>query len=270
MVAIQIPEAYQLATAGEILSIEADDIGWQRIIIKANQVRDFALAATLHYKTTSTNANGIEVEGFFRDNNPETNASVLERAAAALQYYGSAFGSFSDSKFVIVQGPMQGFQGMEYSGMIFLSDEAFQPSYGDERLAFLVAHEVAHQWWYNMVGNDQLNEPWLDEGLASWSARQYLKRVEFDGQDSPGNTTNLSRSLQEMGSKGHYYDVAYSGGEAFWAQLEQDQGEEKLLSILRRYLSEFKHHTASTDDLRRIIEEECRDPLHSFFELWFN
>jgi len=269
-VAIQIPEAYQLATSGEIVAIEAEDTGWQRILIRAGQVRDFALAAALHYQTVETYVNGIEVEGFFRGNDPEIDAGVLERTAAALKYYGAVYGSYSGSKFVVVQGPMQGFQGMEYSGMIFLSDEVFKPSFGEERRAFLVAHEVAHQWWYHMVGNDQLNEPWLDEGLASWSARQYLKRVELDvGNKSPGNSANLGKSLQEMGNKGHYYDVAYSGGEAFWAQLEEEQGEEKILAILRHYLAEFKHKTASTEDLRRIIEEECRSPLDSFFDFWF-
>ncbi len=271
VVRLRVPEAYQIATSGEIASIEAEDNGWQSMIITANRVRDFALAAVLNYQTLAVSVDGVKVIGFFNGKNQILAREVLGRAAAALKYYSCTYGSYSHPQLVLVQGPMKGFQGMEYSGMIFLSEDIFAPEYGEQRRAFLVAHEVAHQWWYDMVGNNQLEEPWLDEGLANWSARQYLKMVEYRSHQNQSKTSdvNLNQGLEDMASKSYYLETAYQGGEAFWNQLEDELGEDKVLKILRCYLARYKFRTATTVDLREIISEESRTPLQSFYERWF-
>ena len=47
---------------------------------------------------------------------------------------------------------------MEYPTIVFTNPSAIQ-------------HEVAHQWWYGIVGNDEFHDPWLDEGFATWTER---------------------------------------------------------------------------------------------------
>ena len=42
----------------------------------------------------------------------------------------------------------------------------------------LITHEVAHQWWYNVVGNNVIDDPWLDEALATYSYVIYLEEAE--------------------------------------------------------------------------------------------
>ena len=39
------------------------------------------------------------------------------------------------------------------------------------------AHEVAHQWWYSLVGNDQIDEPWLDEALTQFTTALYFREM---------------------------------------------------------------------------------------------
>ena len=113
---------------------------------------------------------------------------------------------------------------MEYSGMIFLSEDIFAPEYGEQRRAFLVAHEVAHQWWYDMVGNNQLEEPWLDEGLANWSARQYLKTVEYRSHQNQSKTsTQFKSGLEDMASKSCYPETVYQEARPF-NQLKMNSG----------------------------------------------
>lgn len=271
IVRLWVPEAYQVATSGKILSIEAEDNGWQTLMISAGKVRDFALAVVYNYQTSSATVDGVKVVGFFNGKYPAVEKQVLERAAAAIKYFSCTYGSYGRPQLVLVQGPMKGFQGMEYSGLIFLAEEVFASDYDEQRRAFLVAHEIAHQWWYDMVGNNQLEEPWLDEGLANWSARQYLKTVEYRSLQGQSKTqgTNLEQGLAEMGSKRNYLNTAYQGGETFWYQLEDELGEEKVLQVLRSYLARYKFRTATTDDLRQIISQESRTSLDSFFERWF-
>ena len=272
MVHLRIPEAYQVVATGSILSIEAEDNGWQSLTIKADMARDFALAAAYNYRKSTLTVDKTSVVGFFAGQNQALEKEVLERAAAAIKYYNCTYGSYDRPQLVLVQAPMKGFQGMEYSGLIFLAEEALQPEYGEPRRAFLIAHEIAHQWWYDMVGNNQLEEPWLDEGLANWSARQYLKVVEY--RATPGRlinrSANLQQSLSDMSDKSNYLDTAYQGGEAFWYQLEDQLGEEKVLKVLRSYLATYKFRTATTEDLRRIISQESNVPLDAFFQRWFD
>jgi aminopeptidase N len=56
--------------------------------------------------------------------------------------------------------------GWEYPTITF--QDSFDP--GPARAT---AHEVGHQWFYSLVGNDQARDPWLDEGLATWAQARY-------------------------------------------------------------------------------------------------
>lgn len=272
MVRLWVPEAYQIAASGEILSIEAEDNGWQNMLISASKARDFALAAVYNYQVYSATVDRVKVAGFFNGRHPSIEQQVVEQAAAVIKYFSCTYGSYARPQLVLVQGPMKGFQGMEYSGLIFLAEEVFSPKFDEQQRAFLVAHEIAHQWWYDMVGNNQLKEPWLDEGLANWSARQYLKTVEYRSvQNQTGKQAiNLEQGLTDMGSRSNYFDTAYQGGEDFWNQLEKELGEEKVLKVLRTYLATYRFRTATTEDLRQIIYQQSRHPLESFFERWFS
>jgi aminopeptidase N len=62
--------------------------------------------------------------------------------------------------------------GIEYPGMIAITDWILQPD--QDYLEGVVAHEVGHQWFYNLVGNDQLDDPWLDESLTQFATLQYF------------------------------------------------------------------------------------------------
>lgn len=270
LVMFELPEFYQVAATGSITNCFAEDNGRQTMWIEAKNARDFAMTALYNYQTSSKLVNGIQIKCYSQENN-EVSADVLERAAAAIKYYGVTYGSYPYPELNIIEAPMKGFNGMEYSGVIFLAEEVFSPLYEEKLRSTVIAHEVAHQWWYGLVGNDQINEPWLDEGLATWSANQYLKRVELRSTKSSSGKkkVQLGKSLSQMGSKQNYYDTAYQGGEAFWYGLETELGETEVLNILRLYLSKYRYRTATTEDLRKVITEESGQDLESFFDRWF-
>ena len=122
-----------------------------------------------------------------------------------------------------------------------------------------------------MVGNDQAKEPWLDEGLANWSAYKYFQDVEkiAPPEDVLKEGVNLGRELRDMYSRQDYYLTAYSGGEAFWFGLEEELGEDEVKGVLRRYLAEYRYKIATSQDLLKIIREEAHRDLESYFRKWF-
>lgn len=269
---INLPEAYNMVSTGNITNILAEDNGRTVYWVKADQVRDFCLLVLYDYQEINQVIKGRNIKCYAPSNNKAIANRIAEQSGEILDYYSSAIGSYPYSDFKIAFVPMKGFHGMEYSGLIFLREEFLNPGYDKKKRQFILAHEIAHQWWYAMVGNDQFREPWLDEGLANWSAHKYLQK--YQGQSSPDLSDyrqgiKLSKQLGQMRSTREYYRTAYDGGEAFWFGLEQELGEETVIKVLRSYLADYKFKIATTQDLLATIKKEAHKDMEYYFAKWF-
>lgn len=273
LVRINIPQEYQMVSTGRQIDALAEDNGRATYLVAAEKVRDFCLVVLYDYHELSKQSRGIKTTCFFPARGEYAAAGILNESTQILDYFAGIYGSYPYPEFKVVFVPMKGFQGMEYSGLIFLRDEFLEPGPDPGYGEFILAHEIAHQWWYGMVGNDQLKEPWLDEGLANWSANKYLEK--YRGREIPDagelrNGVNLDRSLAEMYSRPEYYRTAYSGGEAFWSGLEKELGgEEAVFKVLRKYLADYRYCIATTRDLCRVIQEESRQDISEYLSRWF-
>ena len=228
-VRLRVPEAYQIAASGDILSVEAEDTGWQSLLISAAR-HGFCLAAAYNYKMYYVTADGIKIVGFFNGRHPEVEKVVMEQAVAVVKFYNRTFGSYARSQLFLVQGPMEGFQGMEYSGLVFLAEEVFSPRYNEQRRAFLVAQEIAHQWWYDMVGNNQSQAGLMRIGQRS--ARKYSEKVEYrSAQSRSGKTRQLTGSDRKSIPRTVTWISCLPGGESFWLAVEEELGEGQVLRV---------------------------------------
>jgi hypothetical protein len=88
-------------------------------------------------------------------------ASFAGRAVRALEAHARRFGSYPWRTFSLVVFPGLGRGGIEYPTVVFQ---------GRDSLFRATCHELGHQWFYSLVGNDQARDPWLDETLATWAA----------------------------------------------------------------------------------------------------
>ena len=103
--------------------------------------------------------------------------SVAGRARSALEALADRFGPYPWPSLNLAVVPDLDRVGIEYPTMIFL---------GENGIARTTTHEVAHQWFYSLVGNDQARDPVLDEGLATYSQAE-LDRIwpYLDGLPDP-------------------------------------------------------------------------------------
>mgnify|MGYP002344538687 CR=1 FL=1 len=271
-VRVNLPETYDMVSTGDTVNIAAEDNGRTLYWVQADQVRDFCLLVMYDYQESSQEIKGRNIKCYAPSNNSCIVNKIAEQSGEILEYYSSAIGPYPYADFKIAFVPMKGFHGMEYSGLVFLREEFLHPGYDENKIQFILAHEIAHQWWYGMVGNDQFREPWLDEGLANWSAYKYLEKCR--GQSTPDMTAyqsgvKLNRQLDEMRSAQDYYNTAYDGGGAFWFGLEQELGEETVIKVLRNYLAANKFKIATTEDLLAAIKKEVPRDMESYFDKWF-
>jgi hypothetical protein len=113
----------------------------------------------------------------------QTEATVGEAAARAIQYYAQRFGPYPYSHLALTQMPGRDSQG--WPGLVFLSSYAFLDREQREQLHFapdkillqqqIPAHETAHQWWGDLITWNSYRDQWISEGLANYCALMMLE-----------------------------------------------------------------------------------------------
>jgi aminopeptidase N len=175
---------------------------------------------------------------------------------------------------------------VEYPGLILISGELYaSPSYLGDALwyfAMIVSHETAHQWWYSVVGNDVIGEPWLDEALVTYSSGIYIEELldEADYQKLLDHwhsnyqqaqawvDTPITASLNRFPNGHGYYGIVYCGGALFYRQLCKELGDELFFASLQEYFQRFKYQVATTEDLLEIFEEISGRNLEDLYDQW--
>lgn len=265
-----LPDGYQVVSTGIITNRSAQDDGMQTLTMEAGDVRDFALAAVYDYQAKYMNVAATNIFCLTPAGDSQVNSAVLKTAAEAFRYYSKNFGPYPYPELKVVAIPMKGYQGMEHAGILFLSEDIFRKNYSAERRDSIVAHEVAHQWWYGIVGSNQVEEPWLDEGLANYSAYLYLTDAEKPvNEPKRADNRKIDLTLRQLNNKQQYLNTAYQGGEAFWYALSDELGSRTVLAITRSYLEQYRYKTATGEGLRRLISSEAGSDLNTFYRQWF-
>lgn len=179
---ITAPEDYILAVTGIVdnTKIKGKEKIWS---ITANGVRDFALTASNKFKVAEGNVNGTIVKSYAF--NKYKAQKVLNISRDAIMSFNKRFGEYPYPTCSVVETDLNG--GMEYPTMVmilstgydninindFLSKIFYKSAIGE--LEFTVVHELAHQWWYGLVGNDEFREAWIDEPLTQFSSLLYYR-----------------------------------------------------------------------------------------------
>ncbi len=266
---VSLPRGYTLITTGQD-RVRGTSVGeWVQYEVKAERVRDFAMAVVdQHYGRLQDVVGNVTVNTWFLTSDDVRAATRLHQVAVqSLQFYEEKFGPYPYPEYDVVRtGGF--FGGMEYPGLVFVQGKVFanpEDRYG----TLVVSHETAHQWWYAVVGNDQVREPWLDESLSEFSAMWFLSEFEPDfgqlyiqGKDrlvahSPERLKEKSgpvrRPLWEFAGWEIYdYDVYQRGAMALWRAFQQ-LGADKMTQFLQEYYREYQFREATGNDFQRLM-----------------
>ncbi|MHB8625303.1 MAG: M1 family aminopeptidase [Aggregatilineales bacterium] len=147
--------------------------------------RNFALSVSTSYTVRrAVTPDGISVELYTFDHPSLGHGPdyVLQTAQDALTRYAELYGPCAYKRVVLVQGDFP--DGMEFSGIVFIGTSWFTTYNGqpDTWLTLITVHELAHQWWYSSVGDDQSQTPFMDEAFAVYSELLYLEQA-YPGLD---------------------------------------------------------------------------------------
>ncbi|RRR74987.1 MAG: M1 family peptidase, partial [Candidatus Viridilinea halotolerans] len=174
-VTIDVPASWQLVTTGVQVANAPVAEGWRRERFVSGPQREFYLGATQGIEQVSSRVDGVRVVSHYQPGNAAAGRRALQWAEESLRQFNQRFGPYPLAEVEVVQGAMTTFLGMEYPGVVLIEQDLYWSS--GRGLETTVVHEVAHQWWYSLVGNDAQGEAWIDEGLASYAQVLYYEAL---------------------------------------------------------------------------------------------
>jgi len=246
------PGGVVVAASGTEVARQGHADGTVTYTLVSGPSRDLGLALSPRYQVATQMAGEVAVRSFYLPEDEEAGRKLLGHAADALAIYERRFGPYPYNEFDVVESPI-GAGGMELPGMTLIQDEQYGRTDGYDE--FLVAHEVAHQWWYNLVGNDPQEHAWVDEGLTNYSAIVYFE--DREGRSQEGRTLSwylrdpYGRLEPEQDLPANllvdayvdpiYYRVVYAKAGLFFHELRQRLGDEAYFRLLRQYVAENRY-----------------------------
>jgi cytoskeletal protein RodZ len=244
---------------------------------EAEQARSFAFAASDKFQVSTAQVGDTTVHSYYFPNNQEAGEVVLETATQAIELFNELYGPVPLSDYRIAETEFAG--GMEFAGLTFLGSTFYDEYDGTTRtpLIPLAAHEVAHQWFYNLVGNDQVTEPWLDEAPAEYSAYLYYERYLpgdtdwwwFYAVDQWVPTGKIDSSIFEFRDNRGYLDAVYRRGAQFMRDLRETMGDPAFFAFLDEYQRRFAYRLAKSRDFFALVQEFTTADLIPLQEEYF-
>ena len=278
------PDKMVLGSTGQVVNSSSAN-GVKTVTIEAKAVRDFALILSDKFQKISSKIDDTVVNYYFyKDQNSQKS---LQTSVNALKTFSSLFGKYPYSNLSVCESNFV-YGGMEYPNLVFISDDL--ENYED--YTYTIVHEIAHQWWYGMVGNNEYKFGFLDEGLTEYSTYLFFDEnpeYELNSKEMVKNTTNsyllfldvykevftkvdtsMIRSLNEFSTEPEYVYISYVKSVLMFDNLKDIVGKINFLKSLRYYFNQNAGKNATPDKLILAFNKICKQNLESYFNSWFN
>jgi hypothetical protein len=284
-VTISAPQELVIATTGIQAGQQVED-QTATTRFTSGPTRDFFIAASPDFKSTSKVFEGTTINSWYLPGNEQAAEQALSIAATSLGIYNDKFGSYPYPELDVVETPLRYALGVEYPGIVLIAKDLYKDPERPE-FAVATAHEVAHQWWYNVVGNNVFDEPWLDEAMATYSSslyyedalgpayvnglvsswqQRYTKLVQEGKDDLVTQTLAHFESLNDPA--GVYGGVVYSKGALFFSALRQEIGDQAFFKGLWNYYHAEEFRVATAKNLLDAFEQASGRDLQAFYQQW--
>ncbi len=288
-VAISAPSDLILVTTGSETE-EGEDGATMRRRYVTGPVRDFTIVADDDYVSVSQVVDGTTVTSYYNPENAAGGAAVLRYAAQSLAIFNDLFGPYPYAELDLVDVALRnGAAGVEFPQILYIGDDYYDnPAAEDARPGFLeyvVAHEVGHQWYYALVGNNQYVDAFIDEGLTNYVTIVYFERQYGAKEGAFQRDINLlepyrdalatigdeviHQPTDDFPSAGAYGVMTYAKAPLGFEALRAEIGDEAFFAALRDYADRMQFEVAVPADLRAAFERASGRNLTEFWRHWF-
>ena len=289
VVQVTAPDDVVLASSGVSVDRQVDG-DTQTVTFAAGPARDFYLAGSREFVELKETVGDLTVRVLTREEFDVHQGYALNIALEAIEILSQWVGDYPYTEFEIISAPMLAL-GIEYPGITHMNVSQFVAG-GDINetpseiyLESTTAHEVVHMWFYNAVGNDQQNDPWLDEALTQYFTYIYYLDNYGNGYGEGyieswyGRWSRVEKEEIPIGlPAGEYYSeetrgleygaIVYGRGPIFFLELEQELGLDTLMAAIQNYYRDNLWGVAQPEDLLAALEDACGCDLDDMFNEW--
>jgi hypothetical protein len=299
-VTITLPSKYIVAATGELedsatFVVEDSENRLKRYHFIADNVHDFAWAADRRYKIETHYSGGIVIEIYMLPSHKRAWKEVGEWAVRALDLYSEWYCEYPYRTLRIVDVGNSAGGGMEYPQIVFIHGNGLPFTNCHEAE---VIHEIAHQWFYGMIANNELDEAWLDEGFVSFTEIRYFETVygrENNILRFPSWFPFKLRIGRRLEAKYYYYVLASTGSDVPLSEpsyqyyrhpfgymsyytkgalvlfaLRDLMGPAAFDAALKQYCYEYRFQHVTTSDFEAVCNQFHGGDLGWFFEQWLD
>ncbi|HJK99828.1 MAG TPA: M1 family aminopeptidase [Polyangiaceae bacterium LLY-WYZ-15_(1-7)] len=258
-----------------------EDPGHHEVVGTLPLARNFAIVVSPTFRAVTREVNGVTVRSWYQPRDQADGEAVLAYAVGALEVFERRFGRYPYADLDLVQAPLVGGAGgVEFSGLVTIAQMFYGSGGGSgmgvlaglmrgagtgnmrsSMLEFVVAHEVAHQWWHGLVGSDARQHPFVDESLAQFSAIQYMR-------DRYGNERAEQEAARQVAANYHFMrmqgitdgrvdrpvaafanEMAYAGlvygkGAFVYDAVREEVGDRRFFAGMNDYVEQHRFRTA--------------------------
>ena len=274
---VTLPSDYQVLSNGELTSIEDVGGGMNRTIwTNDKQISTYLISicaapyTILDLGTAGENETPVDAWAL-----PGDSAAVMEsmgNTPEMLEYFETLFGPYPFNKYSAAESALN--LSEEHQTCTTMQEGV---SVGGEQFEWIIAHELAHQWWGDMVTPLTFSDIWLSEGLTTYSNLMWMGRNDDETFYAWMNQFAEQYFQEDQFVRYPTYDppFAYIFGRAIYNKgawimhmLRYVLGDEDFFAGWRAYGEEYKYGNAASADLQMMMEETSGLDLTDFFDQW--
>jgi hypothetical protein len=279
-VAITLPQHFIVGATGLLQSEVKLSDGNKTVRYRAEDVHDFAWTAFPDFTVVEDQWNHVTIRLLLSPDHTHHAQRYLHAAKAALAYFSNWVGEYPYPNLTIVDPPYGawGAGGMEYPTLI-TGGSLWALPHGLRLIEGVTVHEFGHQYWYGMVGNNEFEEAWLDEGLNQYSETRIMDetygvkssvvdiagyrmgdlesaRSGYRGMKNPKIAPTFQNAWEFP--PGSYGPLTYAKTATFLTTLERLIGRPVMDEIMRTYFQRWKFKHPSSRDFIAVVNDVVR------------
>ena len=277
---------FRIATSGKILSKNTQnpmETKWQ---IEGKNIRDFAFVISKYFNLKSIKVGNTLIYSYYLEND-DAGQMALQYAKDAITCYNAMFGEYPYETYSVVSCDFY-IGGMEYPNLVYIDKSLYNDIFY-EALEEVVVHETAHQWWYGIIGNNELKEAWIDEGLTQYSVALYLEKMYGEERynlflkeneaycktvfeivkDVVGNVNKkIDRPTKEFEHWLLYDALTYDVSALMLDNLRKSIGNESFFNGLKGYYETNKFKTVNKNKFLKDFSNFSKSDINAYLEPW--
>ncbi len=284
---INTPGDYIVGATGLEVDKKTNEDGTTTHYYRAEDVHDFAWTASPEFVEFTDKAQDVDIRVLLQPDHAYQGERHLQAAKAAVEYFQNWYGDYPFPNLTVVdprRGAM-GAGGMEYPTLI-TAITAYGLPEGLRLVELVIIHEFGHNYWYHLVGSNEFEEPWLDEGFTTYSEIQIMEdkygpsgsaidvfgikinyiQLQRGRYILAADIDPIVKAAWEFYSGTSYRVNSYAKPGLVLTTLHNYLGLEKMQELMRTYLDRWKFKHPKTQDFIDLANEVSGQDLDWYFD----